>query len=127
MSIYHLFASTPLGITQRATQGFFGRDGQGHTVDIIYFLGSNVPAGLSCPRVNVIDTAGHDREVMVVGSPIDLGDCTTAFKYLDNLGLPQSVDALIWHGPVADSGVSIETIDVCEDGSASTKKFLIAP
>lgn len=123
----HFFASTPQGITQRSTQGYIGRDGQGNTVDIIYFLGTNQPAELTCPKVNVIDTAGHDREIMVVGTPEDQGDFTAPFKYLDNNGSPQSVDAIVWNGPAGESGVTKEDIEVCENGTATTKKFLIAP
>ncbi|MFZ4778238.1 MAG: hypothetical protein ACOYM3_22935 [Terrimicrobiaceae bacterium] len=123
----HFFASTPQGITQRSTQGYIGRDGQGNTVDIIYFIGTNLPAQLSCPKVNVIDTAGHDREIMVVGTPADKGDFTAPFKYLDNNGSPQSVDAIVWNGPAVESGVTKEDIEVCENGTATTKKFLIAP
>ena len=123
----HLFASSPRGITERSPQGYIGRDGQGYQVDIIYFTGTNNAAELTAPRVNLIDTAGHEKEVMVVGTPEDNGDLTTAVKYLDNTGSPKTLDAIFWNGPHNDSGVTKEPIEVCEDGTATTKTFLVVP
>jgi hypothetical protein len=123
----HFFASTQQGITDKGRFWFIGLDGKGYSFEVPWFLGSTRDENLTCPKVNVIDTSGHDREIMVVGEPEDRGEVFTALEYLDNAGKPQSVDAIFWNGPQPSSGVTQEDIKVCEDGQATTKKFLIAP
>ncbi len=123
----HLFASTPQGITEKGRFWFIGVDGKGYSFEVPYFQGSSRDESLTCPKVNLINTAGHDIEAMVVGEPEDKGEVFTSLRYLDSDGSPQTIDTIFWNGPETGSGVTKEDIEVCENGVATTKRFLIAP
>jgi len=122
-----IFPSIPTpGITERTQIKFIGADGKAYQDDFIWYIGSQTEISLTAPKIKLIDQDGHAQEISIIGEATESGDLRSDMAYLNADGEDVLVKALLWEQTEGVVGlVGFADIEVCENGTPTTKTFLI--
>jgi len=116
---------TCIGVTKQMDIDWIGIDGNGHAMKVLMWDGTYMPEAVNSETLELVNSDGDIYEVNTVGTPIKGSSIKIDVNYLDNNGEPQKIEAFAIQGTGETGLIKKEDIEICVDGSAQTKTFLV--
>jgi len=116
---------TCIGVTKQMDIDWIGIDGNGHAMKVLMWDGTYMPEAVNSETLELVNSDGDIYEVNTVGTPIKGSSIKIDVNYLDNNGEPQKIEAFAIQSAGEPGLIKKENIEICVDGSAQTKTFLV--